>query len=184
METYNYPDCFEKDQQIKNDIVLDTSTINKLLSNDSLLDNFSEKINGNFRVVVPYEAFSEITNNRNTLDKLNKIIKKNIDLRIGESAYCKIKREINNPIKFNLYFKRDIALIDIATQCYEANKQYNKKQKNVWRDHSQSLRKNFLKDFKNITPEERNQIVEKGLRTDEFLKNYMALHGNLWVKTA
>ena len=165
----------EEADQKKNDVILDTSSVNKIIQDNNLSNNFFETINKrNYRAVIPYAAFSELSNNDDILQKLNYIItKQNIDLRIGEPVFIRIKREINNCIKSNSYLKKDINIFGIAKECFEPNRKHNREKKKRWVDNSKRLRKKFLKDFKHInSPEERNKEIEKKLEGKDFLINY------------
>lgn len=176
----NLHHCLESDNQIKKDIVLDTSSVNKIIKNDNLSDLFFKIVNKkHYRVVVPYKAFSELSNDYNILNKFNDIYQKNINLRIGEPVHEKIQREINYPIESNLYLKRDIDLFGIAKECYEDNKQHNIKQKTGWKQNCRNFGLKYLEDH-NITAEERNQRISELLKLDKLLADYEN-HKDYWV---
>ena len=63
--------------QKKNDVVLDASSVNKIIQDSSLSNIFFETVNKqNYRAVIPYAAFSELSNNDDILQKLYYILTK------------------------------------------------------------------------------------------------------------
>ena len=153
----------------QSDIVLDTSSMNELIDNTNLSNNFFNILNkkGN-KAVIPYAAFSELSSNRDIIKKFSKIYQDNVNLRVSERTIETVRREINNPIKFILYIDKDTDLLKIAEKHYENNKQHNIEGKNAWKQANQINKKQFLEDH-NITPEEGNKFILEILRSNQFL---------------
>lgn len=157
----------------KNDVVLDTSSINRILKNQDLLEIFFEKLNTmNSKAVVPFTSFSELSVDSDIRRQFHNLYKKKELRIIRESLNERIKREIDSPIISNLYFNKSVDISKIDHNCYKDNKKDNEYYKRKWEQNCQEKRKQFLIDF-NKTPQERNQIINETLKDCQFLTDYM-----------
>ena len=158
----------------KNDIVLDTSSINKLLEDQDLLTSFFKKLNiMNSKAVVPFTSFSELSVEPKILCKFNNLYKEKEELRIiGEPLNKRIKREIDSPIISNLYLDKNIDLYNKPTNCYEDNKKSNEDSKEKWKQKCKETRKQFVKDFQ-VNEEKRNQKIAEMFENCQFLIVHM-----------
>lgn len=166
-------DLLEKDNYPKNDIILDTSSINTLIKNNNLLDDFFNTTNKKSNnIVIPYAAFSEVSSNDYILNKLSDLYKKNNNLKVSEPVYEKIKREISSSNSTNFYFKKSIDIFYIANECYEKTKQENKRKKEAWKKNCKEIRKKYLKEHNNITPKKLNKDILKMMKSDNLFMEY------------
>ena len=165
-------DIFEGNNQVKEDVVLDTSSVNTLIRDNDLSNKFFSAINKrNSNVVIPYKAFSELSNDIDVLKKFNCFYQKHQSLKISEPGYEKIKREINCLNTSNLYFKREIDIFSIVNECHEENKQHNNKQKKAWKQNCRKISNRYSKDH-DVTNEERNKVILRIIESNDLLINY------------
>ncbi len=156
---------FETSDEKRKDIIIDTSSINTLISKKDVLNHFFDVVNNkNYRAVIPYDAFREVSEKKDILMFLNTMYDKHHHLRIGVPPKEMIKLEIEQPILSNFYLKKDV---DIFQEVIDGNsivRHSNKQQKSAWKEVCKQVRNHFIKDF-DTTPEDRNREVEKLLKT-------------------
>ena len=173
-----YFDSVENNNK-KKDIVLDTSSINKILKDTDLSKKFFDKIfQINAIAVVPSTALCEISNDPDpeTFKKFNALYKQEENLRfICERLDERIKREINHPIESNEYANKEVDLDRLFndTRFLKHIRSY-KNLKTNRKENCQENQKKFLEQFK-TTPEERNKTTKIGLEEEgcRFLIEYI-----------
>ena len=171
---------FETSNDKYTDIIVDTSSVNKLILNKQLSDLFFNIVDKNdYRVVVPYEAFSELSVEDETLNKFKLIYDKHTRIIIGPPPPIAIKQEIDSPITSIYDIKKQVDVFKKDETCRQKIKERCIKRKNAWKSICERFRKGYVKKF-NKTPEERNQEITEILSNVNLFKYYEEKH-RFWI---
>ena len=167
MQVKNYIEECNKKQR---EIILDTSSMNKICEDDDLSIRFFSKIQDIEGIVaLPLNAFVEISIHKSTFNQFNKIYRQKNCLKIIiESTPKRIKREIDKPIESKLYLKKDV---DLLIYINDESRKFNEEWKKIWKENCKQKREEFNKFF-SIGSEERNKKMDRMLQRDKFLRVY------------
>ena len=165
-------DIFEGNNQVREDVILDTSSVNTLIRDNDLSNNFFSTIDKrNRNAVVPYPAFLELSNNIDVLKKFNSFYQNHLNLKISEPVHERIKREINSLNESTLYFKKEVDIFSIGSKYYEENKKYVDGRKKGWKQTYKGTGNRYSADH-NVTNEERNRTILRMIKSNDLLINY------------